>query len=258
VSLSAFVFTWLVYCAQVGEPAATEESEPETLAFKEPPEIQAALAELLQTPEFRRLRPPDKAVKKDEEKKPGWLERLLDRLFKDSKRESAPREGIGVAPLLVSLATWVLYGIVGLAFAAVVFWIVKSLLERGEGKSREDRPGRPGAGQAVLPSTPPGEQPAEEYLREALRLGRAGKHREAIRQLLLGTMSWIERNGLIRYRKGLGNRDYLRAVWQQPQRRDPLSALILAFDQIYFGRRPATAERFEECLTHYRSGFSSP
>jgi hypothetical protein len=68
-------------------------------------------------------------------------------------------------------------------------------------------------------------------------------------------MSWTERAGLIRYRQGLTNRDYLRAVRRRPPSREALAAIVGSFEQLYFGRRRATADGFSACLARYREGF---
>ncbi|MBN2489875.1 MAG: DUF4129 domain-containing protein, partial [Planctomycetes bacterium] len=77
-------------------------------------------------------------------------------------------------------------------------------------------------------------------------------YRTAIAQLLLGGMSWLERAGAIRFRKGLVNRDYLRAAGRHPEFRSGLHAIVGHFEETHFGRRAATPERFATCLDHFR------
>jgi hypothetical protein len=132
--------------------------------------------------------------------------------------------------------------------------IVRGILNRVPNQAWRVQ-GGPEEGLAVM--TPPGELPADEYVRRAMQYAAAGDHKAAIRELLLGTMSWIERAGLIRFRRGLSNRDYLRAVWRRPASRDSMSGIVDAFDRTYFGRRTATAEVFENCLELYRRGFTA-
>jgi hypothetical protein len=103
--------------------------------------------------------------------------------------------------------------------------------------------------------TPPGELAASTYESRAINLAADGQHRLAIRELLLGSMSWIERAGLIRYRKGLTNRDYLRAVWRRHEKRRAFLATATQFEFVYFGRREPTAEMFEQCLHSFREAF---
>jgi hypothetical protein len=103
--------------------------------------------------------------------------------------------------------------------------------------------------------TPPGELAASTYQSRAINLAATGDHGAAIRELLLGSMSWIERAGLIRYRKGLTNRDYLRCVWRRQDKRNAFLTTATQFEYVYFGRRNPTAEMFEQCLADFRGAF---
>ena len=103
--------------------------------------------------------------------------------------------------------------------------------------------------------TPPGDLAASTYESRAINLAATGDHRAAIRELLLGSMSWIERAGLIRYRKGLTNRDYLRCVWRRQDKRNAFLTTATQFEYVFFGRRNPTAEMFEQCLASFRGAF---
>ena len=104
-------------------------------------------------------------------------------------------------------------------------------------------------------TTPPGELAVSTYESRAIQFASTGNYRAGIRELLLGSMSWIERAGLIRYRKGLTNRDYLRSVWRREDKRAGYLATALQFELVYFGRRSPTAEMFELCLTGFQGAF---
>ena len=104
-------------------------------------------------------------------------------------------------------------------------------------------------------SRPPGEMQVSAYEARALQLASAGNYRAAIRELLLGAMSWIERRGLIRYRRGLTNRDYLRAIWRTTEKRNAFAVIGLNFERIFFGRRDATDEMFRSTLQAFREAF---
>jgi len=103
--------------------------------------------------------------------------------------------------------------------------------------------------------TPPGDLPATTYEGRARQLAADGNYRAAIRELLLGSMAWIERAGLIRYRRGLTNRDYARSVWRRLQQRQAYLTTAGQFELVYFGRRPATAAMFEQCLGEFEGAF---
>ena len=101
----------------------------------------------------------------------------------------------------------------------------------------------------------PGELPPSTYEARALKLAKTGDYRAAIRELLLGSMSWLERAALIRYRRGLTNRDYLRCIWRRQEKRSAYLATASQFELVYFGRRQPTPEMFETCLTEFRGAF---
>ena len=104
-------------------------------------------------------------------------------------------------------------------------------------------------------TTPPGELAASTYESRAMQFASTGNYRAAIRELLLGSMSWIERAGLIRYRKGLTNRDYLRSVWRREDKREGYLITASKFEYVYFGRRTPTAEMFDMCLASFQGAF---
>ena len=104
-------------------------------------------------------------------------------------------------------------------------------------------------------TAPPGELAVSTYESRAIQFASAGNYRAGIRELLLGSMSWIERAGLIRYRKGLTNRDYVRSVWRRTDKREGYLTTAFQFELVYFGRRSPTADMFELCLTSFQGAF---
>ena len=83
------------------------------------------------------------------------------------------------------------------------------------------------------------------------------KFREAMGQLVLGAMSYTERQGLIRFRRGLTYRDYLRALAGRASPREAFQSLVQAYEPVCFGRREATAEHYESVLAAYRTGIQN-
>lgn len=72
---------------------------------------------------------------------------------------------------------------------------------------------------------------------------------------MLGAMSHIERQQLIRYRRGLTYRDYLTAVRRQESLFQGLRSMVRLYEPIGFGRRDATEDMFQQSLAEYRTGF---
>ncbi|HUG93553.1 MAG TPA: hypothetical protein VML55_22120 [Planctomycetaceae bacterium] len=109
----------------------------------------------------------------------------------------------------------------------------------------------------IEPESAPGEIPADVYVARARELAQSGQYREAVAQLLLGAMSHIERGGLIRYRRGLTLRDYLRAVRRAQPQFIGMKSMVRVYEPLGFGRRDATREHFETSLAGYEQGFRS-
>ena len=138
----------------------------------------------------------------------------------------------------------------------VSIWLLASVMKKSDPNRKLDRRGLFGDEQAITDlTTPPGELAASTYESRAILMASEGNYRAAVRELLIGSMSWIERAGLIRFRKGLTNRDYVRAVWKKEDQRNAYARTALEFERIYFGRRDATSEMFENCLKSFQGNF---
>jgi hypothetical protein len=79
--------------------------------------------------------------------------------------------------------------------------------------------------------------------------------REAIAQLILGAMSFTERSGLIRFRRGLTHRDYLRALRGRNEQHRAMRTMVAVYEPICFGRQPAQVLHFRTSLDGYQTGF---
>ncbi len=98
----------------------------------------------------------------------------------------------------------------------------------------------------------PGELPADAYLELARQLAQQHRYREAVAHLLLGGMSNIERSELIRHRRGLTLRDYLRALRGQPSQYAGFQTMISLYEPVGFGRRVASFQTFQDALAGYQ------
>jgi hypothetical protein len=224
-------------------------------------ELDRRAEEILSRSEWRQLRrQSDGARERDRE---SWLEKCEPKERKD-RGEIEPRAGCdgcsgcsgcsGIGQGLSGLMS-VLTGLLVAALLGFLLWGLVKLLGKKKDEKDEETDGVDVEG--FLPETPPGERPASVYLREAMALAAAGDFAGAIRQLLLGSMSWTERRALIRFRRGLTNREYLRALGSRPPQRQSMQEVVLAFEEVFFGRRSATRERFERVLPDYRAAFET-
>jgi len=207
--------------------------------------VQQTVADVMARPEFERLR----GAEDEESKNTAWLKRILDRIGDWIEQWLAGRNvqqerdtGSGVAYLVC--------GVAFLIVSAALAFILKSVLESA--KERELASEQEQA-RLVRAGAAPGETPPEDFWARAQELAARGNEKLAIRELLLGAMSSLERRGLIRHRRGLTNRDYLGAT--SGGTRASLRTIVTAFERVYFGRRAASSEGFRECSDAYRDGF---
>ena len=224
---------------------------------------------VFESPDFRHLVERSGRAAGQSGDMPGWFQRALDwleSLFTPSGGGGGGGGGSGgnarSTPSAPSASgggsfdpTSIIFLLGALFISALVFWLVWVFLNRHKGERRRPRPDFGGEEIDLDLERPPGELESVRYLEAAARHAGVGEYRQAIRLLLIGSMGWIERRGLIRYRKGLTNRDYLRVLRGRIEERSALAGIALAFEEIYFGRRPATVDRFEDCRSRYESSF---
>jgi Domain of unknown function (DUF4129) len=229
--------------------SAQEEVEEGGYEYLDEDQVRLALEETLSQPEFSRLRslPEEKA---EESESPEWLERFwrwLDDWFgADEERED---NNFAVSTSGIEVLVYVLAAVI---FGAVIVFILKSLIWTA--RDRRIQGIKDEAPRSFRPGSAPGEVDPADYLRRAMAFGESGRFKDGVRELLLGAMSATERRGLIRFRKGLTNRDYFYSV--RGPARESFARIAAEFERIYFGRREASPETFRECLTEYQRSFS--
>lgn len=169
-----------------------------------------------------------------------------------STAANAAISGIGT---LVTGIFWIVIAAVALA---MIYFIVKAFLDRDTSKNIKDEKSLAVSQMPEEePERPPGEIPADVYITRARELAAQGLYNEAVAQLLLGAMSKIERAGFIKYRRGLTNRDYMRAIRSKQGPHQAFRLIVRTYEPIGFGRRNANATHFEKSLLGYEQGFQS-
>lgn len=153
----------------------------------------------------------------------------------------------------------------GLAYLILVVIVAGILVLIGQALAQawNDRPRNvPGMSDSVVgPLThdrSPGETEADVFVQEALALAQRGEFRAAIGRLVLGGMSFIERQQWIRYRRGLTVHDYLRVLRSRPEQFAGFRQVVHVFEPVEYGRRLATETLFDAALQGYRRGFQRP
>jgi hypothetical protein len=211
-------------------------------------EVRRSVEEILSHREYRRLR--ERAKPKEPLK-----DCESDRESK-SKPPPAPKAPSGCQLAFGGALRGLFYL---LAFGAVAFalgLLLWALLRRRRDGDDKDGDEAGADEEAVMPDRAPGEEAAATYLERALQLAAKGDLRAALRQLLLGAMSHCERAGLIAFRRGLTNRDYLRVLLGQTAAFEGLQTIVEEFEIVYFGLREATTARFQRSLQGFHRGFT--
>jgi hypothetical protein len=242
--LRSILLTVLVALAALSLTA--QEKDAPGYRLEDTPVVHESLAEVMSRPEFSRLRveppEPEEASQTSE-----WLKRFLNWLART--RGDADKESLS-EPIRWPGIELILYAMAGLVLVAAISFILKSIVSsrrerKLDSKHEEARLFR--AGEV------PGETDPQHYWQRAQALGEQKQFKKAIRELLLGAMSTLERRGLVRHRQGLTNRDYLRAA--RGVVRESLLTIVSTFEHVYFGRREATADGFHICCREYKKSF---
>ena len=161
--------------------------------------------------------------------------------------------GLGLFSELLTGLFWI---VVAGVVLAMLYFIIKAIMER-EKTEKETVESKPDIVATEEPEQAPGELPPDAYIARALELNKEGRHAEAIGQLLLGAMSKTENSNLIRFRRGLTFRDYLRSLTRHEDAHRSFRQMMRVYEPIWFGRRPASAEQFELSLSNYKTGFTA-
>ncbi len=175
-----------------------------------------------------------------------------------SPSESSSRSsfGSGLGSLFGGLFQVMAYIIVGAVVILLVVLLVRALMGMERVRKAEDD--EEIEENILEPDKAPGDLPTDIYVDRARKLAAEGRFHEAIAQLLLGAMSFIERSERIRFRRGLTLRDYQRAVINNDNQYDALKSMVQVYEPIGFGRRTPTETHFESTLSGYENLVTAP
>ncbi len=226
-------------------------------------EIESTLEDILASEVYRHLR--QKEIEAEEgkrESESSWLQSFYDWLWdffdgssSSSGSSSGSVSGFAVLPQILRVLAFV----AAFSVLLLLIYVVAKYIARHSGSlSRPILEVATQGGLAALDViVPPGEQSPDHYASRAAEFASAGNYRDATRELLLAGMSTLERRQWIRYRRGLTNRDYVRAARRHGDLLRSFSTIVRRFDELYFGRRAATERLYEECLLEYERGIAA-
>jgi len=208
--------------------------------------------QILQAEEFQQFqRIHDRALKRLDEKKAAekfdaeWLSALAKWLKVSDSLSS-------VLGLLMHGLAWTLLAMI---VALIVHFVIRAIRDYERRRRGDDAGPTRGLEGEEEPEHAPGDLAADAYVTRAKALAASGRYAEAVSHLLLGAMSSIERADLIRYRRGLTYRDYLRAIRSQGVPFAALDTIVRLYEPIGFGRREATSIHFRQSLARYEKAF---
>lgn len=251
MSRPQFLIVIAALLTQVLSLTARTDAQTNAPTVRDPGEVKKTFEEVLADPEFRHLHRTGSGSDSETrwEGAPDWWQDFWKWLFGEPKSRDASIQSSGEVSVVL---TYVLLGVVAVGLLVVLILVLKSRDPlRTDGVFGEEADDE----EAIVPSRPPGDIAVNVYERRALAAAERGDYRSALRELVLGSMSWTERAGLIRHRRGLTNRDYVRAIWRHVERRDSLARIVVAFERVFYGRRAADATAFDACLVEFQKSF---
>tara|TARA_R110002095_G_scaffold78165_3_gene67317 strand:- start:863 stop:1555 length:693 start_codon:yes stop_codon:yes gene_type:complete len=225
------------------------EQEPFDMSSPDRVMIEQDTKQILKRPEFRHLT----RERQINSESPFDLEDLLKEKPKQDTSNSKFAFSAVAGVVILALS----YALIACACGLILYLLYRSLTGFKNRRIFHDKPHREELqGEMTLEQIiSPAESEAATYLQRAKTLAQTGDYQSAIIQLLYGSMSFIERSGWIRFRKGLTYRDYLRAARPHGLPGDSFRQMIRTYEPLGFGRREATREHFESTLHHYEAAF---
>lgn len=227
----------------------TTENEEIDLSSPDRAMIEQDTKQILNRPEFRHLTR-ERQINTDS---PFDLKDLI-KSQPQSKPSHTSKFLAGIAGSIILILS---YTAVICACGLILFLLYRSLIGfKYARKIKDESDGRHLQGEVTFEQiVSPAESEVSIYLERAKALAQTGDYHNAIIQLIYGSMSYIERAGWIRFRKGLTYRDYLRAARPHGLPGDSFRQIIRTYEPLGFGRREATREHFENTLGYYESAF---
>tara|TARA_R110002111_G_scaffold254461_2_gene320145 strand:- start:65347 stop:66039 length:693 start_codon:yes stop_codon:yes gene_type:complete len=225
------------------------ENEPFDISSPDRVMIEQDTKQILKRPEFRHLTR-ERQINSDSRFD-------LEKLLKKQPKQDTSNNKFAFSAIAGVIILALSYTLIACACGLILYLLYRSLTGFrhirifNDKTHREELQGEMTLEQIISPA----ENEAATYLQRAKALAQTGDYQNAIIQLLYGSMSFIERSGWIRFRKGLTYRDYLRAARPHGLPGDSFRQMIRTYEPVGFGRREATREHFESTLRHYEAAF---
>ncbi len=146
------------------------------------------------------------------------------------------------------LLKWIVYSILGLAIAAIIYALIRFAMEHLKSRKlpADDEKSQPLVDEAeALPFL--AERPRGDLLGLARQHYEQGNYSEAIIYLFSYELVELDRGSRIHLAKGKTNRQYLRELKDAAPLRSALERTLNSFESVFFGRRKLDRASFEAC-----------
>jgi len=146
------------------------------------------------------------------------------------------------------LMKWIVYTILGLAIAAIIYALIRFAMEHLKSRKlpADDEKLQPLVDEAeALPFL--AERPRGDLLGLARQHYEQGNYSEAIIYLFSYELVELDRGSRIHLAKGKTNRQYLRELKDAAPLRSALERTLHSFESVFFGRRKLDRASFEAC-----------
>jgi uncharacterized protein DUF4129 len=179
----------------------------------------------------------------------GWLrhhprERRVEFRGDRHRIDTRDYEGQQDTGMLGSITTFIMWGVVIVGCALLLFWLASELLRYGGDETSLAE--EPKASDSAVDM-----RVIERPLGDAEELARRGEYREAIHTLLLRTLQELVRSASVRVAPAMTSREILARVPLLADAREALSGLITAVEITHFGGDEATLDDYIRCRDQF-------
>jgi hypothetical protein len=231
-------------------------AEPVYPTVSGPVDIHNALKTVRNSPEFK---PEESSSFWDELRRNPELRKILDQLgdavssVLEAIQEFFSRFSLpdvsANAPVLDKVFTYTIYGML-LLFLVFLVYLMLMAIRRYLAHRTVNRPAarRAPDGSQLLSS--------QEHWRSAQGDAEAGRYQEAIRQVYLAGLCYLDESRIVPYQDNRTNREYvhvLRGRSELTRLEAPFVILARGFEESYYGQQPATEDGFQRCRLSYES-----
>ena len=141
---------------------------------------------------------------------------------------------------------WLLWIVLGVAFAILIVWIVRNVDVRPPVRIEEPEPSRTRA-QSVAQLPFQMDIGDDDFRSLAAKAFQANDHRQAIIWLFSHVLVSLDQKSLIRLKKGKTNRQYLSELAGDRRLSAYYTDLMLPFEATFFGDKDLNREQFSHC-----------